>query len=253
MKFSRVFALTLSLAVAVAGGLFAHFQMIVPTTDFVGGDDPGKIDLALIFNHPMGGAVMNMEKPVGFGVVVEGEKKTDLLASLREAKQGEFKTWTAVYETREPGDHVFYVEPKPYWEPSEGKYVVHFTKIVVGVGEGSAWDRPIGLKAEILPLVRPYGLWAGNVFRGIVTMDGKPVPDAMIEVEYYNAPGAPVVKPPTDSHETQVIKANAAGEFSYAMPRAGWWGFAALMDGDKIDGKDCEIGAVFWVKTYEMK
>ena len=29
----------------------------------------------------------------------------------------------------------------------------------------------------------------------------------------------------------RVIKADAQGVFAYAMPRAGWWGFAALLQG----------------------
>ncbi len=42
------------------------------------------------------------------------------------------------------------------------------------------------------------------------------------------------------------------------MPKAGWWGFAALMEGDKplrLDGKDkpVELGAVMWVHTYPME
>jgi cobalt/nickel transport protein len=46
--------------------------------------------------------------------------------------------------------------------------------------------------------------------------------------------------------------------FSYAMPRAGWWGFAALSTADwtiKKDGVDkpVEIGAVYWVLATPMR
>jgi cobalt/nickel transport protein len=42
------------------------------------------------------------------------------------------------------------------------------------------------------------------------------------------------------------------------MPKAGWWGFAALNeDREKIkyeeEEKSVEIGAVLWVKTYNME
>jgi cobalt/nickel transport protein len=56
-----------------------------------------------------------------------------------------------------------------------------------------------------------------------------------------------------------VIKADAGGVFSYAMPRAGWWGFAALVDGDRKmanpDGEmvDVELGGLMWVKTVDME
>jgi len=58
---------------------------------------------------------------------------------------------------------------------------------------------------------------------------------------------------PTDYMVTQTIKADSNGVFSYAAPKPGWWGFAALNTADyklKADGedKDVELGAVIWVK-----
>jgi cobalt/nickel transport protein len=103
-------------------------------------------------------------------------------------------------------------------------------------------------------------LWTGNVFTGQVLLKGKPVPGAEVEVEYLNdSPGnAQPVKAPADPYVTQVVKADRNGVFTYAMPRAGWWGFAALSEASwklKKDGtpKAVEIGAVFWVKTADMK
>jgi cobalt/nickel transport protein len=135
---------------------------------------------------------------------------------------------------------------------------VHFTKVVVnhrGVEKG--WDAAVGFPIEIEPLVRPYGVWTGNTFRGVVRRHGKPVPLATVEVEYYNESGR--VALPNDAFATQVIKADASGTFSYSMPRSGWWGFAALVDGDEKgkapDGKmvDVEWGGVIWVRTVPMQ
>jgi cobalt/nickel transport protein len=77
-----------------------------------------------------------------------------------------------------------------------------------------------------------------------------------VEVEYYNE--GLKVKPPKDAFVTQVIKADFNGVFSYTMPRAGWWGFAALVAGEKSknpDGKlvDTELGGLMWVHTVDMK
>ena len=52
--------------------------------------------------------------------------------------------------------------------------------------------------------------------------------------------------------------AKQEGEFSFAMPLEGWWGFAALIDDDqkiKHEGKEypVELGAVIWVQTKEYK
>jgi len=61
------------------------------------------------------------------------------------------------------------------------------------------------------------------------------------------------VEAPADPFITQVIKADGNGVFTFGIPRAGWWGFAALMDGDPIKGKDHEVGAVMWIRAHEMK
>ena len=55
------------------------------------------------------------------------------------------------------------------------------------------------------------------------------------------------------SHKLQVIKTDKDGVFSFAMPRAGWWGFAALLEDEQTevgpDGKSypVEWGALIWV------
>ncbi len=83
------------------------------------------------------------------------------------------------------------------------------------------------------------------------------MPFAEVEVEYYSEDGK--VKVPSDPFVTQVVKADRNGVFSYVMPKAGWWGFAALIDGDEKmknpEGKlvDVELGALLWVKTVDMK
>jgi len=209
---------------------------------------------------------MKMVKPKHFGVLHDG-KKTGLLGSLKAAKgkspdQTEsFTFWTADYQIRRPGDYIFYVEPAPYWEPAEDLFIVHYTKVCVNAfGLEKGWDEPVGLETEIIPLTRPYGLWTGNLFTGQVLLKGKPVPFAEVEIEYLNeSPGnISVVIPPADPYVTQVVKADGDGIFNYAMPRAGWWGFAALNEADwklKYDGKEkgVEIGAVYWVHTRDMK
>ncbi|MBN1919005.1 MAG: DUF4198 domain-containing protein [Verrucomicrobia bacterium] len=249
--------LALIVLVALAVPALAHFQMIVPSKVVV--ERPEAVTLDVLFNHPMEGHVMDMAKPKAFGVVIKGGEPVNLLGTLQEKEVGGHSTWTTSYRIQRPGDHVFFVEPEPYWEPAEDCYIIHCTKVIVNaMGLEEGWDAELGLKAEIVPLVRPYGLWAGNVFRGIVKVGGEAVPFAEIEVEYYNEPGKTPVKTPTPAHVTQVIKANGQGEFTYAMPRAGWWGFAALAEADfTIDrdgeAKSVELGAVMWVHSDEME
>lgn len=254
-KIYIVLLLTLITAVCTTFS-WAHFGMIVPSDDIVSKEDKKEIMLSVKFIHPFEGHYMNMDMPKAFGVMV-GEEKQDLLKTLEKKIMKSFMTWKASYRIKRPGDYLFYVEPAPYWEPAEETFIIHYTKVIVNaLGLEEGWDREVGLKTEIVPLTRPYGLWAGNVFQGIVKVDGKPVPNAEVEVEYYNEEAQ--IKPPAEPYITQLIKADENGVFTYAMPKAGWWGFAALNTADyKInkDGKDypVEIGAVIWVKTRNMK
>ncbi|WP_114008551.1 DUF4198 domain-containing protein [Cohaesibacter intestini] len=245
-------ALTLALLLApVAFPASAHFQEIIPSADILA--DGGTVDVSLVFTHPFeGGPVMTMAKPTAVGILKDGEKR-DLSGKLVEKPVGKAMTYSFTHELAEPGASIFYIEPAPYWEPAEGKYIIHYSKVVVdSYASGDGWDASVGFPVEIVPLSNPTGLWTGNLFTGIVTKGGEPVPFAEIEVEVINDQG---IKAPNDAYITQVIKADANGTFSYAMPFAGWWGFAALIDGDKPmtspDGKSVpvELGALIWVNA----
>ena len=199
---------------------------------------------------------MELVKPKTFGVVANGQKQ-DLLNTLKKTKVMNQSAWQADFKVKRPGVYMFFMEPTPYWEPAEDCFIIHYTKTVVtAFGDDEGWDQEVGLKTEIVPLSKPYGLYAGNVFQGIVKLNGKPVPYAEVEVEYYNADKRYTA--PTDYMVTQTIKADQNGVFTYAAPKAGWWGFAALNTADfklKHNGeaKDVEIGAVIWVKFHDMQ
>ncbi len=244
-----------ALAICTLSALaFAHFQTIILSSD-VATNESKTISLKYEFTHPFEQNPMEMAKPIKAGVSVGGKIEE---MSLEEGSIEGKKSFSAEYTCKKPGDHIFFIEPTPYFEPEEEKFIKHLTKTTVNAfGMEESWDKPIGLKAEIVPLTRPYGVWAGNVFTGVVLFKGKPVANAEIEVEFYN--GDKSIKAPTDAHITQVVKSDKNGVFSYAMPKAGYWGFAALLEDDKklkhTDGKEypVELGAVFWLETYEMK
>lgn len=232
----------------------AHFQEIIPSADVL--PEGGSVTVDMIFTHPFeGGPVMEMKRPVAVGVLSNG-KRTDLSGAITEKPVGDASGWTLNYDVKEPGAAIFYVEPQPYFEPAENKQIIHYSKVLVdGYASGEGWDELVGLPVEIQPLTRPTGIWTGNLFSGVVLKKGKPVPFAEVEVEFINDGS---VEAPNDAFITQVIKADANGTFSYAMPRAGWWGFAALLEGDEPgkspDGKDVPIeeGALIWMKATDM-
>ncbi len=234
------------------GSALAHFGMLIPSDSMVMQSDNRTINLTLSFSHPFDGEGMELVKPAVFGVMANG-KRVNLLETLKETKVMGHTAWETFYKIKRPGVYMFYMEPEPYLEPAEDCYIVHYTKAVVtAFGDDEGWDQEIGLKTEIVPLSKPYGLYTGNVFQGIVKLDGKPVPFCEVEVEYYNKDGK--AKATTDYMVTQTIRADVNGLFTYAAPRAGWWGFAALNTSDKkIKGKDVEMGAVLWVRFHDWK
>ena len=176
---------------------------------------------------------------------------------LRSDAVMEHDAWEGQYVFKRPGVGIFYVVPEPYFEPAEDKFIEHITKVVVpAFGEEEGWDEPVGLPAEIVPLTRPFGNYTGNVFTGKVLLDGKPAAGVRVEVEYDNKDKAYAA--PNEYMTTQVVTTDVNGVFSYAVPFAGWWGFAALSEAPQTIDKDgaakkVERGAVLWAKFVDPK
>ena len=246
--------LTGLLSLPVSG--HSHFGMVITSDSMIMQTDKRTVRLNISFSHPFEGIGMQMVKPRACNVMANGAR-VDLTDRLMEDAIMGQTAWVLDYRITRPGVYMFLVEPEPYWEPAEDAFIIHYTKTVLtAFGDDEGWDREMGLKTEILPLSKPYGLYAGNLFQGIVKLNGRPVPFTQVEVEYYNTNQR--LTAPTDYMVTQTIKADANGVFSYAAPVAGWWGFAALNHADftlKQNGedKDVELGAVIWVQFHELK
>jgi cobalt/nickel transport protein len=232
----------------------AHFGLIMPDKSMVMQGDNPELQVLVAFCHPFEQNAMVMERPKKFGVMA-GKTNTDLTNTLQETKLLDKKAWKGVYAIKKPGIYTFYVDPQPYWEPAENQYIIHYTKTyIAALGYEEDWDQEVGLKAEIIPLTRPFALYTGNVFRGVAKFNGKPVPDADVEVEYWN-PGKKV-EAPNEYFVTLKVKTDKNGVFAFAPPKAGWWGFSAIND-EKLsmthDGKrvNAEHAGVLWVQVTD--
>jgi cobalt/nickel transport protein len=236
---------------------FAHFQTLIPTSDIIHEHSERSVQLEMAFTHPMlRGPVMEMGDPLQFGVLGPNGRE-DLLPRLEPYKIVQKQYFKAEYRFNRPGDYIFYIAPAPYWESSEGVMISHYTKVIVGAYAGpQGWDQRVGFPVEIDPLTRPYGLWTGNLFQGVVIKQGNPVPFAKVEIEWLNDGS---ITPSSDPYVTQIIKADANGTFSYSLPHQGWWGFAALIEGSELmknplgESVPVEQGAVIWIHTRDMK
>jgi cobalt/nickel transport protein len=219
---------------------------------------------------------MEMGKPEAFYVISQrGDaepKKTDLMQYLEAIKWAGPDSNAAAYLARPPrsvtrslGDYTYVLQPAPYYEKSEDKYIQQITKTVINIGGlPGEWDKPLGLPVELVPLDKPYANWVGGVFRAVVLAGGKPVPHAEVEIEFLNhEPQIDArrfdpkgkVKAPQSSFSTLSIRADALGQVIIGLPRAGWWGICALnLDNDlKYNGKELSLDAVLWIKATDMK
>lgn len=241
--------------ITLAQPVYAHFGMVIPDEPIIN-QEHRQSTVNLSFSHPFEGVGMNLPQPKEVMVSRDG-KSESLQDQLKSASIMGHQGWQFTYKFKRPGVYTFTMEPQPYWEPAEDLSIIHYTKTIVpAYGADSGWDQPVGLPAEIVPLTRPFGNYAGNSFTGKVLINGEPSANAEVEVEYYNSDGKAVA--PSDYHITQVVKTDANGVFSFTCPRAGWWGFAALSEADYTlknpEGKDkpVEIGAVFWTYMSAM-
>lgn len=240
-------------AMAAATPAVAHFLEILPSADVL--PEGGAVTLDLVFTHPTaGGPVMELARPQRVGVAT-GETVEDLTAGLAPITRQGRRAWRLERRLERPGGVTFFVEPQPYWEAAEKKWIIHYAKVFVDAfASGEGWHEAVGLPVEIEPLTRPTGVWTGQIFRGIVRRDGAPVPFAEVEIEWVSDGSVAL---PNDAFATQVIRADGAGVFAQALPRAGWWGFAALVDGPARVGPNgetaaSELGGLVWVKATDM-
>lgn len=245
----------LLLSILASPGL-AHFGMVIPSANRVSQQQP-TVHLDLSFSHPFAGIGMDMERPAAFYTMKEGQRE-ELTAKLTATMVMEHRGWELDYTPQRPGAYWFIMEPQPYWEAAEDLFIIHYTKTAISAFDGDeGWAEPLGLKTEIVPLLRPFGNYGGNTFVGQVLLDGKPVPGSVVEVEYYDQAkeraGQKTLQAPSDAHVSQVILADGQGIFSFTCPAAGWWGFAALNEADftikdpQGHEKGVELGALLWL------
>jgi len=172
---------------------------------------------------------------------VRGEKRETYTIPVNK-KSGFFK----------PGDYIIVVKHKPHWKKNEDLYRQIVAKLCLNYyGVTTDWpQRVLKNMPEIIPLVQPYNVHAGSLFRAeSINDEGRQIPHAKIRIEYLNyRPGdlelntstAGVIK--EDIGDT-VIFTDSSGSFSFIPPKEGIWTFT-LVDGDNnkfIQGKRLEF------------
>lgn len=257
-------ALSGAVAMILAGTAQAHFQMLYTPEAML--EQPGEITLALIFGHPMeNGHVMDMDPPEAFFVVFRGEK-TDLLGSLTPVKWSgtgdqPADAYSARYTIRRNGDYLFALTPAPYLETAEDIYIQQIAKAVVNKGVmPTGWNEPLGLPTEIVPMNKPYQVFANSTFTGQLLSEGEPAAGVECEIEYINSDidmdghafGKETHGPVPEAAIVAITDAN--GMFTFGIPRPGVWGFACLGAGPvkEHEGKELSQDAVLWINARSL-
>ncbi|MDP6969020.1 MAG: DUF4198 domain-containing protein [Gammaproteobacteria bacterium] len=264
MPFTAVFKAILVLGIYCFSQLgHAHFQLLYTDTAII--EKAAPVPAKLIFWHPMdNGHGMDMQRPLEVSVIHRGQH-TDLTDNVMQTQFiGQHNTavsWDVSIPVKRSGDYVVIVTPEPYYEASEDIYIQQITKAYLNRNQlPTDWHQMHGLTAEIRPLIKPYNVAVGTSFRGQVLNAGKPVAFAEIEVEYMIAPPDMTTGKVSSSASLELpggsitLLSDAHGIFSMAIPKAGYWGFAALGVGsdDHYKGKQLSQDAVIWVQAHEF-
>lgn len=259
-----VSSLAVALGLSASFAAHAHFQLVY--TPEVRLENPATLPMKLVFWHPMeNGHVMDMDKPEAF-FVLHKEQKTDLMPLLKpitfKGKDNSAKAFEANVPVRRNGDYIFVLQPKPYFEKEEDSYIQQITKSFVNKSNmPTGWNEPVGLPTEIVPLNKPTNVVVGSTFSGKVLSEGKPVAGAEIEIEYMAAPPNVKTNAPSSNASSEakggtlVAVTDDQGVFTFGIPKAGFWGFAALGTGPAktYKGKDLSQDAVIWIRADHLE
>ncbi len=232
--------LALGWAAGVARG---HFQVLIPSADVVEAGDDKTIRIDLEFTHPMEqGPVMEMGPPRAVRRT-GGRRETRPAAGPPATKNRKAKRPTpARCEPTRPAIMCSSSSRRPTGSPPSEKMIVHYTKVVVGVmGAESGWDAMVGLARRDRAAgaaLRPVDRQQLSRHRPAERQAGARSPRSKSNT----TTRASGVRMPNDAFVTQVVKADAQGVFCYTMPRAGWWGFAALVQRREDEGPRRQAG-----------
>ncbi|QJA06635.1 DUF4198 domain-containing protein [Thermosulfurimonas marina] len=217
----------------LAGGAWAHFLIAVPPEGQGYGLRGQVINIWVLFGHPFEGILYDLKAPKGFMLKPEGQK--DRLSfsriEVKDYASGRKRFGYRIeYLPTARGDYYLCLQSQPYLNQEEGEVWEDRMKTPLHVQVEKGWQNLCGFELEIQPLSRPYGLRVGQVFRGRVLLNGKPLPGAQLEVEKLNGFYVPEEKLPLDAYGrvnepliTFVLKTDKEGFFEVGFPEGGWW------------------------------
>lgn len=195
-----------------------------------------EVDMLISLMRPREHAAQPMDMPQLFAVLrhdagtrfVNGTsqpERRDLLGDMEESLYLDTKAWGANVAIDQPGLYQFITETRPRLNAERQCFEQQYVKSILPVcGVEDGWERPAGLRLEILPLTRPFGLTAGSSFTGKALGPDGPLVNARVYMDRIRTekslplcPGSTTWKPaPTPTASSPSSRARPAGG-------AAWW------------------------------
>jgi cobalt/nickel transport protein len=256
MPFRLRLLLTLTLLGLASSRALAHYNMLLPAKASVKKGEA--VTLTYLWGHPFEHQLFDAPTPERLLVVAPDGKVTDLTAAVQKATvPGQMGKTVAAFHLRftpeQRGDYVFVLSSPPIWMEENQEFYQDTVTVVLHVQAQKGWDAPTAAEFVLRPLTRPYGLQPGMVFQAQALWGGKPLGDALVEIEHYN-PTPPQELPP-DEHITRTARTDPSGVATGTLTEAGWWCLTAQRDGGQKqrDGKAYPVRrrATLWVYVDE--
>jgi cobalt/nickel transport protein len=225
----------------------AHYNMLLPEKHSVQRGEA--VTFLYQWGHPFEHQLFDAPAPREVWQLSPGGTRLSVLGRLqKQVHPGPVKFFVR-FQAEERGDYLFGLVSAPIWMEEEQEFVEDFVKTVVHVQAQRGWDATLGMELELVPLTRPYGLAAGCAFLTQGFRAGKPLANALVEVERYSDQ-APSSMPP-DEQITRTVKTDVNGVATCTLAEPGWWCITLQhLEGTRQhDGKPAPVRkrASFWV------
>lgn len=251
-------ALPLFLLLQMAPNAGAHFNMLFPESASVKRGQT--VAIVYRWGHPFEHQLFDAPAPRSITVIGPRGTRTELASKLQEDAESTVDAKKAVvhrlsFRPEQRGDYIFSMRCAPIWMEEDQEFLEDTARVTIHVQAQKGWDTAIGEGFELVPLTRPYGLVPGTVFQARAVIDGKPLADAMTEIERYNP--VPPKTLPADEHITRTVKSDPNGTITCSLPQPGWWSVTSQRQSGQRDhkGKMYPIRqrATFWVFVDDVK
>lgn len=220
-----------------------------------------EVDMLISLMSPREHAARPMDMPQLFAVLrhdaatrfVNGTPqpdRRDLLGDLEETLYLKTRAWAANVAIERPGLYQFITETRPRFDTGRRCFEQQYVKSILPVhGIEDGWERPAGLRLEILPLTRPFGLSAGAVFSGRAVGPEGPLAHARVYMDRVRTEKKPA--PALWQHDLEG-RTDSDGRFVLTPDAPGWWCCVVEVEGQPLKGPDGQptpliLGSVLWL------